>query len=409
MKKGFVINSSPWAWYEGRFYPARQAERLGAEKMRATWEFKMKSIHCVLALVIIVVAVIPMSHAEDKVSSDVEIVHQFDANVPPGNIAVTPDGRIIMSLHQFYGSKFRVVEVKPDGTVVPFPTEKWSQRPEPGSDVGLNTVLGLRCDNQGIVWMLDRTPTSGFTGKVVGWNSTKNILHRIIYLGRPIVSENAFLNDLAVDSEHSAIYITDTASGHDSALIVINLKTGQARRVLQGHLSTRPEDIPMVIDGRRITLGDEEARVGVNPITVDPQNEWVYFGPMSGHNLYRIRTADLLDFSIDQAALAGRVQRYGEKPICDGITVDGKGNVYITEIAAHAIGVVGRDGKYRRLFQDEKHLSWPDGMGFSPDNFIYVTVNQLHRSPPLNNGENSAKPPFYIVRFKSLAAGKQGR
>ena len=33
----------------------------------------------------------------------------------PGNIAVTPQGRIIISLHQFYDPEYRVMELLPDG------------------------------------------------------------------------------------------------------------------------------------------------------------------------------------------------------------------------------------------------------------------------------------------------------
>ncbi|MEM8831104.1 MAG: hypothetical protein AAGE96_17360, partial [Cyanobacteria bacterium P01_G01_bin.19] len=78
-------------------------------------------------------------------------------------------------------------------------------------------------------------------------------------------------------------------------------------------------------------------------------------------------------------------------------------------ITDDAIGVVEPDGKYRTLYQDDKLLSWTDGMAFSKDNYIYVTVSQLQNSPPLNNGENDFQPPFYIVRFPALATGKVGR
>src|SRR5687768_12327409 len=72
----------------------------------------------------------------------------------PGNIAVTPEGRIILSQHQFYSPEFRVVELLKDGRTVPFPSEQWARAP--GADgVGLNSVLGIRSDRNGVVWMLD--------------------------------------------------------------------------------------------------------------------------------------------------------------------------------------------------------------------------------------------------------------
>ncbi len=345
--------------------------------------------------------------AQNESTDELEIVAEFPAQHPPGNIAITPAGRIIMSQHQFYGAPLRVVELLNDNTVVPFPNQAWSSKPEE-KGIGLNTVLGLRADENGVVWMLDNSEGTK-PGKILGWDTENDELYQVIYLTQPIITENSFLNDLAVDLDHQAIYLTDTASGNDSALIVVDLNTGFSRRVLEGDISTRPEDIPLIVDERVINMAGKPAKVGANPITIDPNNEWVYYAPMSSTSLYRIATADLLDPALTPEDLSSRVERYGDKPICDGITVDGAGNVYITSITDNAIGVVDATGTYQTLYQDKQLLSWTDGMAFSPDDYIYVTVSQLQNSPPLNNGENTFKAPFYLVRFPALASGKVGR
>ncbi len=341
-------------------------------------------------------------------TQNVEIVAEFPAEHPPGNIAITPQGRLIMSQHQFYGAPLRVVEVMNDGNVTAFPNQVWSSQPNVNG-IGLHTVLGLRSDANGVVWMLDRSSGEGQPGKIVAWDTVNNELERVIYLPQPIIKDNPFLNDLAVDLKHNAIYITDTAGGDDAALIVVDLNTGFSRRVLEGDRSTRPEDLEMVIDDRTITVEGEPAKIGANPITVDPDNQWVYYAPMSGTSLYRIAAKDLVDESLSPEELSSKVERYGDKPICDGITVDSAGNVYLTSITDNAIGVVDSSGKYRILYQDDDLLRWTDGMAFSKDNYIYVTVNQLHNSPPLNNGDNTAQLPFYLVRFPALEPGKVGR
>lgn len=337
-----------------------------------------------------------------------EVVAQFNLDNPPGNLAITPEGRLIMSQHQFYGASLRVVEVYDDGSIDPFPNGSWSSKPS-DRGVGLNNVLGLRGDKNGVVWMLDRSPGEGQPGKIVAWDTIDNQLERVIYLPQPIIADNSFLNDLAVDLEHNKIYLTDTASGVNSALIVVDLVTGFSRRVLEGDVSTRPEDLAIVIDDRTITLGGEPAKIGVNPITIDPQNEWVYYAPMSGTSLYRIAVKDLLDESLLPTELSSKVERYGDKPICDGITIDSQGNVYITSITDHALGVVEPNGKYRTLYQDDQLLNWTNGMAFGRDDYIYVTVSQLQNSPAINNGENNFQPPFYIVKFPALASGEVGR
>lgn len=353
-------------------------------------------------------AVHPPVVAQTDEFNGLEIVAEFPAEHPPGNIAITPEGRIIMSQHQFFGAPLRVVELLADNSLVPFPNQAWSSQPEE-KGIGLNSVLGVRADENGIVWMLDRSDNSGQPGKIVGWDTESDQLYQVIYLPQPIISEDSFLNDLAVDLDHNAIYLTDTAGGNNSALIVVDLNTGFSRRVLEGDVSTRPEDIPLIVDERVINVAGKPARIGANPITVDPNNEWVYYAPMSGTSLYRIATADLLDPTLAPEELSRKVERYGDKPICDGITVDGAGNVYITSITDNAIGVVDATGTYQILYEDNNLLSWTDGMAFSSDNYIYVTVSQLQNSPPLNNGENAFKAPFYLVRFPALASGEVGR
>ncbi len=341
-------------------------------------------------------------------AEDLETVPSLSKEPPPGNVAVTPDGRIFMSLHPFYKPTYRVVEVLEDGTTKPFPSDTWSRAPKEGSEVGLNAVLGLRSDSDGILWMLDRSPKEGYPGRLVAWDTRGEKLHRVIHIGKPLLGEKPFLNDLAIDSSNKFAYIVDMATPGQSALIVLDLVSGFGRRVLQGHPSTQPEDIDIVIDGLVVHLGETPARVGLNPITIDTNFEWLYFGAMSGKSLYRIRTKYLRDTSLSGEELAQKVQRFGDKPISDGITMDGGGNIYVTDIENNAIGIVGPSGKYTVIHVDPKLLSFPDGMSFSHNSSVYVTVNQLHRSEVLHGTDVSA-PPFYLLRFKSLSPGDAGR
>lgn len=338
--------------------------------------------------------------------ADIETYVTLPADTPPGNLAIGPDGRIFMSVHGFYAPDLRLVEVMPDGTTSPYPTEAWANAPDGDGD-GLNGVLGLNADREGILWLLDGQG-EGQTGRVIGWNTRTERLHAIHYLGQPASRPTSFLNDLAVDREHEAIYISDTSDAESSAIIVLDLTTGRARRVLEGSPFTVPEDIDMVIDDKVVELGGAPARIGVNPITVDPANEWVYFAPMTGRSLFRVRTTDLLDETLSDDDLAARVERYGDKAISDGSTVDMAGNVYITSITEDAVGVTRPDGSYDILYQSDD-MSWPDGFAMGPDGHVYVTINELHRSPVLNSGENGSLGEFKIMRFPALGGGVSGR
>jgi sugar lactone lactonase YvrE len=343
-----------------------------------------------------------------KAGPNFDIIAKLESG--PGNVTVTDNGRIIMSLHQFYQPKYTVVEYK-DKKLVPFPNKELSDA-DSKAELKLDSVLGIRSAN-GIVWMLDNGMRSGVMPKLVGWDIKADRLHQVINLPPPIAPKDEFVNDFAVDSRHNHIFISDPAGGTNAGLIVVNLSTGTARRVLEGHSSVTPENIDLIIDKVPIQVKDNSGElvrphIGVNPITEDLTNEWVYFGPMHGFSLYRIKADDLVNEKLDAKALASRVERYSDKPISDGITIDKDNNIYLGELAENSIGVISPDKKYRRLVE-HTNLSWVDSFCFGPAGQLYTVVNRLHRSATLNAGVSAAKPPYYLIQVKPIAAGLPGR
>ena len=189
---------------------------------------------------------------------DFEIVAKFEE--APGNLTVTSDGRVIMSLHQFYEPRYSVVEVLPDKSVVPFPNAQLNERERSGG-LRLDSVLGIQAASDGMVWMLDNGLRSGVRPKLVAWDARANKLHRVIHFPESVAPANAFLNDLVVDRLHNRIFISDPAGGSNAALIVVNLQSGAARRVLEGDHSVRPENVDLVIDNRPLQMMDQSGKL----------------------------------------------------------------------------------------------------------------------------------------------------
>ena len=385
--------------------------------LRKVWLIGFASFSCSVAIALTLNSLTPfqgpiqsVSLAKTPSQTGFEVVAELSQG--PGNLTVTPDGQIILSLHQFYQPDYSVVAIAENGQITPFPNEAWSKG-DTDPVLRLDSVLGLQSDPQGIVWLLDNGMKTGVTPKLVAWNSRRDQLERIIYLPAPVTHSNSFVNDLAVDLTHQSIYIADTARGGTPALIVVDLNTGLARRVLDSHPSVMPEDTDMSVEGQPILIKQPDGqfsqpRIGVNPIALDHNNEWVYYGPMSGTRLYRIRTTDLLDQSLSEEQLANRVENYGTRPNSDGISIDRDNNIYISDFGNNAIGVVRPDGRYQPLVRDPL-ISWPDAFSFGPDGYLYIVANQLHRSAPLNRGKDASEPPFVILRMKPLAEGIVGR
>ncbi len=328
-----------------------------------------------------------------------EIVAELEQG--PGNITVTPSGDIIVSLHQFFGNDVRVARVGADGQLTEF-----------AGEAQLDSVLGLQSDANGVVWMLDNAMRSNGGQRLVGWHADEDRMITDIDLVSVSV-EGSFLNDLAVDPQAGTAYIADPASGQDAALIVADLETGEARRVLQGHISVQPAGTDLIIDGKAVAIRKDDGttfrpRVGVNPIALDSQGDWLYYGPMHGYTMHRIRTADLRNTDLSDAELATRVEHWAGRPISDGISVDDAGNLYLGDLARNAIGVIGPDRRYRQLVADPA-LAWIDAFSFGPDGQLYAVANQLHRTAVLNAGTDVTRPPYLVIRIKPFATGTTGR
>ncbi|HYI02928.1 L-dopachrome tautomerase-related protein [Hyalangium sp.] len=352
--------------------------------------------------------------ALERRDSGVEVVARLDA--PPGNIAICPQGRVFLSQHPFGAPTVAVVELMPGGATRPYPTEVWARAP--GADgVGLQTVIGVECDKNGVLWLLDNGKGGGEGAKLVAWDTRDERLVRTYPLTAAAVP-NSFIQDLVVDPDRGAAVLADMGRGdligqNMPGFIVVDLKSGEVRRVLQGHPSLNPEEVPMVVEGRSLTVSDPqgrpvEPRLGLNPIALDPAGEWVYFGAMNGRTVWRVKLSELVDPALSAEELGRRVSRYGEKAVSDGISVDSVGNVYVTDLGEGAIGVTSADGSYRVAVKDPL-LSWPDGLSYGPDGYFYATVNQLHRHAVLNQGQAATQPPFLVVRFRPLAPSAVGR
>lgn len=330
----------------------------------------------------------------------------------PGGLTITPSGDYIISCHQFFHPTYSVLRLNRDGIWEPFPNIEMNT-PGPQNPLALDSVLGIVCDENGIVWMLDNGRRSQTAPKLIGWNTTKGKaggLHQTIFLVAPTVLKTSFLRNLALDPAEPFIYLSDPASGADAAIIVVDLTTGLTRRVLQGHYSVRPDPgVTLALDGKPVEAKSADGRAvqplsGVSPLIVDRKGQWLYFGPMHGGTLYRVQTEFLRDTSLDPNQLAAKVQAFSVKPICDSIAIDTRGNVYFGDIGGNAIGYVTPEEKYLQyhyLIQDGR-LIWPGGLTFGTDGKLHFFSNQLHRTPIYNGGKDVSAPPFEIFRAKPL-------
>lgn len=341
------------------------------------------------------------------------VKHEVFATVEQsvGNIAFTHKGELVYSHHPFFNSKYRVVKYDAKTkTARPFPNEEWNT-PRETDDHYLSNVLGIRNDRNGIVWILDMGQRNPVTPKIVGWNSITDKLERIYYLPATAVVPGSQPNDMVVDTRHNVFVIADEGIGNGgdgstAALIVVDMKTGKTRRLLQGTRTTLPENLPTIIDGKPLAISGKNILVGADGITADKNFEWLYYAPLNGSKLYRVKMDDLLNENLSETELDKRIETYSCKPNNGGLSIDSDGNLYLTAMESNSVAVIlAKDKSVHHIFTDEK-LLWPDGVSYNEaDGYMYVSAAQVHLGEVFNEGKNLATAPFYIFRFKPLAKG----
>lgn len=328
-----------------------------------------------------------------------------------GNIAFTHSGEAVYSYHPFFEPKIRVAKYNAQTkTSEPFPNLEWNT-PRPTDDHYLSNVLGIRNDENGVVWMLDMGNRNPITPKIVGWNTKTNKLERIYYLPETAVVKTSQPNDMLIDTKNQVIIIADEGIGNGgdgsaAALIVVDMKTGHTRRLLEGTRTTLPEKKPIVVNGKVLSINGKELYVGCDGITADKDFEWLYYAPLNGTKMYRVKISNLLDEQLSENELDNRIETYSDKPNNGGLSIDVAGNLYLTAMETNSVAMISaQDRSVKTLVQDER-LLWADGVSYShTDGYMYVSAAQVHLGAVFNNGKNLAKPPYYIFRFKPVAKG----
>lgn len=208
---------------------------------------------------------------------------------------------------------------------------------------------------------------------------------------------------------HRVAYVADrsradwTGDSHP-ALLVVSLETGEARRLLEDHPALEPDAVPVTVDRRPVARREldgtvERLRLGVSQLSLDPSGTWLYLAALNGGSVWRVRTADLVDARLEPAELATRVESHAERPPGNGLVAGDDGRVVVTDVEGHALRITAPSGQVALV--EDARLQWPDGLARGPDDWIYLTVNQLNLHPALDRGEEESRPPYLVLRVRA--------
>ncbi|MCH8278940.1 MAG: hypothetical protein IIC12_08440 [Proteobacteria bacterium] len=321
---------------------------------------------------------------------------------PIGNVAVNADGRIFFTVHPESRPQGNKLLEYVDGAAVPYPSGR--QQAEL-----FDTVLGIAIDRFDRLWTIDHGNHGMRPARIVGIDLKSGEVLRLQQLDKKIAPLGSFLQDLQVSADGRTIVIADASFWRKSpAIIVYDIQTGDARRVLENHVSVTAEHFIIRTRGHDMEFGGGIVvlRGGIDGIALGP--EWLYFGALSGSGLYRVRLKDLRDKALPEAQLAERVERYSDKPLSDGLSTDVNGNIFITDVEHSSVFIVGPDQELATLVHS-KSIRWPDALSFGPDGYLYLADSALPDLILQSAEHIKASGPYYIFRFQPGSEGVPGQ
>ncbi|MBZ9675660.1 major royal jelly family protein [Mesorhizobium sp. ES1-1] len=311
-------------------------------------------------------------------------VARFDHQVT--GVSVSEDGRIFVNFPRWTeDAPISVAEVSRDGQIKPYPDEEWNswrnaKKNKMSAGDHFVCVQSVVADGHGNLWVVD--PAAPATAavvqggpKLVRIDLKTNKVAQVIHFDEGVAPQGSYLNDVRFSQDGQFAFLTD--AGAKGALVVVDLKNGKARRVLDGHPSTQPEkDVVVKTDGKELRRPDGRGvEFAADSIALSADGRTLYWKALTGRTLYRIATDALQDPGLSAKDLEARVERVAETEPTDGLWIDRRGRFYLSAIEEDAVKVL--DGDRTTTLVKDKRLRWPDTFSEGPDGSIYVTSSRI--------------------------------
>jgi sugar lactone lactonase YvrE len=316
-------------------------------------------------------------------------------------ITVSKTGRLFVNFPRWSPEYLNaVIEVMPDGSTKPFPDENWNRWDLNPATAGAHLVCvqAVFADDNDALWILD--PAAPMLMSIVpnGPRLVKvelqtNRVSRVIPIGPEVAKTSTCLNDVRVDTRRNFAYITDSGLG---GIVVVDLATGKSHRSLDGDASVMPDkSVKIVIDGKPL-LGPtgETPSFHSDAIALSPDGEYLYYQAIASKVLYRVKTDALRNPGGKPVA-----EKYADTFPVDGIWMDAKQNIYLSNLQHNAVSRLTPDRKMEILVTDQR-LQWPDTFSEGPDGSIYISASHISESPNYNQGKSTRTIPYGVFKFK---------
>ncbi|MGI9089146.1 MAG: SMP-30/gluconolactonase/LRE family protein [Chthoniobacterales bacterium] len=320
-------------------------------------------------------------------------------------VTVSKTGRVFVNFPDWSDDHTISVAEIIDGKPQPFPNAEWNQAGAPASH--FVCVQSVVVDAEDNLWVVDpaapkmKAIVQGGP-KLIKIDLKTNQVVQTIPFPEDVAPTKSYLNDVRIDTAADVAYLTDSGKG---AIVVVDLKTGKARRVLEGDKSTSAESgVKLTVDGKELLDPEKKLppQIQSDGIALDAKDGWLYYHALTAHTLYRIKTDYLKDAKLSEKDLATKVENMAQTPAPDGMLEAPDGSVYLTAIEQNAIVRFDPATKQITPVIADKKLSWPDTMSWGPDGALYVTASQIQNMPRFNQGKSMRVGSYQVFKIPGV-------
>jgi sugar lactone lactonase YvrE len=334
-------------------------------------------------------------------STQLEVVFQ-DSTYQLSGVAISKEGRLFVSYPLWSTTYTNALVEVVNGAKNPYPSQPWNSW-VPGNS-GMSQfvdVQSITIDANDNLWVVDAASPDeigvyGNSQKLVEISLATNAVVRTYPLVG-VTDDQSYLNKVQIDASNNIAYITNSTEG---GIIVVNLTTGDAHQSLEGSSSVIADQTYILeINGAQINRNGSPFYQNATGIALTPDNSYVYYKPLTDHNLYRIPASDLQDTTLDADVLSARVENLGTYTTTDGMIFDQSSNLYLGDIEQFRIIKLDQNLKQTTIVTDSR-LIWPDSYSISTDGYLYISCSQINLEPDFNGGTSKRTTPYAIYRIK---------
>ncbi|QDH14014.1 hypothetical protein E3E12_07285 [Formicincola oecophyllae] len=301
----------------------------------------------------------------------------------------------------------------------PWPDAAWNAwRPGHDPSHSFVNVNALHLSPDGDLWVVDTgTPVFGagplpHAAKLIRFDGRTGALKRLYPLGPALARPGSYIDDIRFHPPFA--FLTDAGN---PGLLVLNMETGQGRRVLDNVPATTaqpgrpivvpaptPQTPPGAIPASTTIVRKANGApllINTDPLEVSPDGAWLYFGTLEGP-WSKVPTAALEDPTLTPDQLAAQVRPWADMPPVGGTAMDGAGNLYFSNLRDDTEQMRSPSGTITTLAASPQ-LHWTDAQFLDADGKLWMPVSQLDRAAPFNHGHDKIAYPMRLFTIQTTS------